>query len=201
MWQPNGVNGQHPAKRRWWLLPLLAVLMIALGGGAGLGLRELAARADGTQQTTSTTLPTTTTSRSDEPGPPAVQLAPDAQADPRGEDIRLLLQRHFDAINSKDFAAWKATVTAERARKYLEQKWHEDYRTTQDGSFLVHRIEPVADGSMVVLLSFTSIQDPEKAPDGQSRCVRWYVSYPLATERGELRLGPGSEDTSQYGRC
>jgi hypothetical protein len=197
------VIGQYPVRRRrrWWLLPVLAVLVVALGGGVGFGLRELAARANGDVPSTSGPSPTTaTTSRGDEPGSPVVQLAPDVAADPRSEEIRQLLQRHFDAINSRDFDDWQTTVTRRRAAEYPKSQWQFEYQSTRDGSILVHRVEPVQGGS-VVLLSFTSMQEPHLAPDRQSDCLRWRVSYSIVLERGELRLGQSDPKASQFVPC
>jgi hypothetical protein len=195
LWQPDGVT------RRWWPLPLLIVLVIGAGAAAGYGLRELAAQTSGGQGGAPTAQSIiTTTAPGNEPGPRAVELVPDVKADPRGADVKALLQRHFDAINNGDYEAWQATVTRQRAAGFPKQRWLDQYRTTKDGTILVHRIEPTTTGS-VVLISFTSTQDRTMAPDQQSACLRWRVGYLVVRERDQLRLGPSEPAASQYTAC
>lgn len=190
--------------RHWWLLPVLIVLVVGVGAAAGYGLREPAAQASGDRAGTPATVPglatTTTTARGDEPGPRAVELAADVAADPGADAIQKLLQRHFDAINNGDYEAWQATVTRQRAAGFPRQRWRAEYGSTKDGTILVHRIEPTTTGS-VVLISFTSTQDRELAPDQQSDCLRWRVGYLVMLERGQLRLGPSEPAASQYTAC
>ena len=183
------------------MLPVLVVLVAGVGVAAGYGLRELAARPAAGATGTSPPPPATTTAPAgEEPGPRAVQLAADARADPGSPAIQTLLQRHFDAINNRDFDAWQSTVTRQRAATFPEQLWLDQYRSTTDGSILVHRIEPTTTGS-VVLISFTSVQERELAPDQHSACLRWRVSYAVVLERGELRLAPSDPAASQYQAC
>jgi len=187
--------------RRWWLLPVLIVLVVGAGAAAGYGLRELAARTSGGPLGTAAAPPaTTTTAGAGDAGPPAVKLAADVAADPEGAEVQTLLQRHFDAINNGNYEVWQTTVTRQRAAAFPKQKWLDQYRTTTDGTILVQRIEPTTSGS-VVLISFTSTQDRALAPDQQSACLRWRVGYPVVTERDQLRLGPSEPATSQYTAC
>jgi hypothetical protein len=196
LWQPGDVT------RRWWLLPVLVMLVIGAGAAAGYGLRELVTQPSGGQEETPAAPTTTTTAAGGETdsGPRAVELAPDVVADPEGSDIQKLLQRHFDAINNSDYEAWKATVTRERSAKFPKQQWRDQYRSTADGTILVHRIEPTPAGR-IVLISFTSTQDRTLAPDQVSECVRWRVGYLVVMERGELRLGPSEPAASQHTPC
>jgi hypothetical protein len=188
--------------RRRWLLPVLVVVIVGAGAAAGYGLRELTTQTSDGQEETSAAPTTTTTAAGGEPdsGPRAVELAPDVAADPGGVDIRNLLQRHFDAINNGDYGAWQATVTRARAAGFPKQLWREQYGSTRDGTILVHRIEPTQAGT-IVLISFTSTQDPTLAPDKVSGCLRWQVGYLVVIERGELRLGPSEPAASQHTPC
>lgn len=183
------------------MLPVLVLLVVGLGVGAGYGVRELSARS-GPQPTTSqpTPGPTTTASPIEVPGSRSVQLAADALTDPSSAAIQALLQRHFDAINNKDFEAWRSTVTRQRASAYPKEQWQREYGSTADGSIVVHRIEPTVTGS-VVLISFTSTQDRELAPNQLSDCLHWRVSYAVVVERGELRLAQSAPEASQFEAC
>jgi hypothetical protein len=194
LWQPSGVI------RHWWLLPVLIVLAVGAGAAAGYGLRDPVAQTGDDREETAATPTSATTARGDEPGPRAVELAEDVVADPDADAIQKLLQRHFDAINNRDYEAWRATVTRQRAAGFPKQQWLDQYQSTTDGAILVHRIEPTTTGS-AVLISFTSIQDRTLAPDQQSDCVRWRVGYLVVVEQGELRLGPSEPAASQHSPC
>lgn len=178
----------------------MGVLVLAVG--AGLLLRDPA----GEPATVgSRDAPVTTTrqlSPAEQPGPRMVRFAEDAAEHPGRDAVQGLLQGHFDAINVGDYAGWRSTVVDERAAGAPEYIWREQYATSTDGTILVHRIEPRPGGGLTVLLSFTSVQDPDDAPeDAPFRCLRWHVSYPMVSEAGQLRLGSGDPDTSRRSRC
>ena len=182
------------------MLPVLVLLVIAFGAVAGLGVRELSARPSAGGQTT--VAPTSTAPAGPPPGSSSVQLSPDAAAHPAAEEIRVLLQRHFDAINSLDYAAWASTVVARRSAEMPRKAWEAAYESTRDGSILVHRIEPAPDGH-VVLMSFVSTQDADKAPANLqgSTCTRWWVSYRVVTESRVPRIDAGDRHSSLNADC
>ncbi len=167
----------------------VTVVVFAAAAGAGLLVRELqpAAGAGG-----GGSIATNAPPRGPEPGPTTVALVEDVLAHPDAARVRTVLQKYFDAINAGDYRLWRSTVTTQRARDAGEAAWREQFRSTLDGSIVVHRLEPRAGGGLVALLSFTSLQDPADAPpELPVRCLRWRVSYPLSDEGGELRLSPG----------
>jgi hypothetical protein len=178
VWQPDAVSSQ-----RGWALPVLAVAVLLVGLGAGFAIRQVAhPMTNGVAATTTTTAPL--------PGPPEVGLSPDAAAHPQAQELKALLQRHFNAINDRDYEAWAATVIDRRSRETSEEQWLAEYATTRDGSILLHRVEAAQDG-LVVLVSFTSTQDAANAPKNLpgSRCTRWWVSYRVVPVRGQPRIG------------
>lgn len=179
---------------------MFVALAVGLGGGAGLAIRDLSARPPSSAPTSTTTTPTTVADQ--EPtGDTTVQLAADVSSDPHRDAVLDLLQRHFDAINSKDYEAWIDTVTAPRAQGMPQERWTHDYGSTTDTDMVVHRIEPTTSG-FVLLLSFISRQEADLAPaDLPVECIRWWVSYPVIEEADELRLGGTSRDTSQREAC
>jgi hypothetical protein len=186
--------------QRAWMLPVLAVLVVGAGAVAGLGVRELSGRPAAAGP--SATAAPTTTQHEPPPGPGTVELSQDAAAHPQANPIRALLQRHFDAINNRDYAAWASTVVTSRARQMPEPTWQADYATTRDGSILVHRIEPSPEGT-IVLLSFTSTQDPAQAPLSLpgSTCTNWWVSYRIVTERNQPRIDFGIRHATLNANC
>ncbi len=194
------MNGRSPNLLAW-ALPAVVVLVLVGGIGAGLGIRELTARATGMGPPL-TVAPVTTTS-GPLPGPSTVELSPDAAAHPAAPLIQDLLQRHFNAINNRDYAAWASTVVARRSAEMAEPQWQRAYASSRDGGILVNRIEPSWDGGDVVLLAFTSTQDPASAPANlpDSRCTRWWVSYRVVTERELLRIDAGIKHTTLNADC
>ena len=147
---------------------VLAVLVV-VGGAAALATRD----------------------RSGPPQVPAegvgsseVELSPDAAEHPAGEVVRTQLQRHYDAINGRDYEQWRATVVPARAAALSEAEWQEAYSTTQDGSIRVERIDPDPDAGsdegLLVRVRFISVQAVEKAPpDLQVGRICWRSTLPM----------------------
>jgi hypothetical protein len=137
-----------------------------------------------------------------EPGPATVVLVEDVALHPDADQIRKVLQRYFDAINAGDYQLWRTAVIPQWARDIGEGAWHGLYRSTLDGSIVVHRLEPRAGGGLVALTSFTSLQNPSDAPpELPVRCLRWWVSYPLIGQGDQLRLGPSSPSANLRVAC
>lgn len=137
-----------------------------------------------------------------EPGPAVVALAEDVTLHPDADRIRRVLQQYFDAINAGDYQLWRAAVTPQWARDVSEGAWHSLYRSTLDGSIVVHRLEPRAGGGLVALTSFTSLQNPVDAPpELPVRCLRWWVSYPLIGAGDQLRLAPSAPSANLRVAC
>lgn len=130
---------------------------------------------------------------SEQPGSPKVEGTVDATAHPLYSTLHGLLQRFFDAINTKDYAAWAATVTEQRQEDQPEKAWQDAYKTTRDGSIVVYRIETGEDDTARALLRFTSIQDPANAPpELHAPCIQWNVVWFFAKENGEWKLASGA---------
>lgn len=192
---------QHGGRRQRLVL-VVAVVVLAIAAGAGMLLRDLQ-RVDSVAEigvaagsTEVAVVP------AEQPGPRTVALLPGVRAHPAAEEVRVLLQDYFDAINTGDYEQWSSTVTAERMRSIGKKAWAEQYRSTLDGSVVVHRLEARPGGGLIALLSFTSVQDPVDAPaDLPLPCLRWLVTYVLAGEPGELRLAPAAPDASQRTPC
>lgn len=142
------------------------------------------------------------TPKAPEPGPPTVVLVEDGALHPDADRIRKVLQKYFDAINAGDYQLWRTAVIPQWARDTSEGAWHGLYRSTLDGSIVVHRLEPRPGGGLVALTSFTSLQNPADAPpELPVRCLRWWVSYPLIGEGDQLRLGPSSPSANLRVAC
>lgn len=140
--------------------------------------------------------------RQPEPGPATVVLLDDATLHPDADRIRAVLQKYFDAINAGDYQLWRGAVIPQWARDLRESAWHAQYRSTLDGSIVVHRLEPRIGGGLLALTSFTSRQNPADAPPELAvRCLRWWVSYPLIGAGEQLRMGPSSPSANLRVAC
>lgn len=137
-----------------------------------------------------------------QPGPTKVQLTRDATKHPLAGTVRNLLQTYMDGINNHDYESWKTAVTAEKAHDQTRKQWEDGYRTTKNGSAVVSRIEVAAPNRVLVLLSFTSTQDPTYAPvTFPKACIRWRQALPIVREQGLWKVAstpPGSRpDTDE----
>ena len=183
------------------MLPVVLVVMIITAAG-GLVARAVYAAPD--SSTPSTVVPNErAVPASQQPGPPEVMATSDAAKHPLHGTAHGLLQVYFDAINAKDYAKWRSVVSSKRAKNQPERDWRTAYRTTRDGSIVIQRIESGPADSARVLLSFTSVQDPQDAPlEMQVACIHWRVVFPLSVEDGEWKLDSGPTSAApQHDRC
>lgn len=183
-------------------MPVL-VAVVALAVGGGLLARELYQDPPAVGDQRPTPPVTTSMPPKQQPGSPRVRLAPDAAEHPASGPIRAALQRYFDGINQRDYELWAAAVVPERAMNKPPEVWLADYRTTRSGSIVLHRIQTLPDAPLTVLISFTSTQDPEYAPeDLRRRCIHWRLVWPMTDEYGDWMLDtvpPGT--TSEMEPC
>jgi hypothetical protein len=183
---------------------LITVIATALGA---LVARSL--YADQPPQTPSAIEPSpSSVPRDKQPGSSDVQGTTDAVAHPLYNTLHGLLQQYFKAINTKDYAAWSATVTAGRRETQPEKVWQNDYKTTRDGNIIIYRIETSGGehsggDTAQILMHFTSTQDPADAPpELPVDCIDWNVVWSFALEKGEWKLASGSTSASpQHDPC
>ena len=123
-----------------WLLPvLIGVVSLAVAGG--VLAREFYQR-ERPQTQAQVELPTPTSLKpSEQPGSPEVKLTPDAARHPHGETVRALLEAYTNGINERNYERWKTTVAESRIVDKTKDEWRRAYRSTRNGSILVHRIE------------------------------------------------------------
>jgi hypothetical protein len=113
-------------------------------------------------------------------GSDEVELSAGAATDPNAEAVREQLQRHYDAINARNYMQWRATVVPARAAALGEKEWQEAYSTTRDGSIRVDRIDPDPEGGLLVRVRFISMQSPENAPaDLRVERICWRSTLPM----------------------
>jgi hypothetical protein len=188
--------------RRGWIF-LLVVMVLAGAAGVGFLLRDQRPVAGvGSVNSLGGLIGKNAPRRPPEPGPPTVVLVEDVALYPDADRIRTVLQTYFDAINAGDYKMWRSAVIPQWARDTGEAAWRAQYRSTLDGSMVVHRLEPRIGGGLVALTSFTSLQNPADAPpELPVRCLHWWVSYPLIGQGEALRLGPSAPTANLLGAC
>ncbi|WP_156755468.1 hypothetical protein [Actinokineospora pegani] len=189
--------------RQSWLLPVVLVVVV-LTGVAGLAARVLYPSDSTTTPPISAVVPTEApVDPADQPGPADVEGTGDAVGHPLYDQVRTLLQTHFDAINATDYRAWTGTVTAERVRGTPEESFRQDFDSVQDGTIIIYRIETSPDATARVMLTFTSTQDLADAPaELQSPCIHWAVVYPLTRVDGQWLIDQKSTSaTPQHEAC
>lgn len=136
------------------------------------------------------------------PGPVGPRLSPEAALAPRAGEIEALISAHYEAINRRDYQAWKKTVVARRHQETPEPLWREQLASTRDGDVVIHRIDPAPGGSLSVLMTFTSTQDPNLAPrETPYACLRWHVVYSVVRELNLPRLDMGQPHSSYATAC
>ncbi|SDK69779.1 hypothetical protein SAMN04487820_11155 [Actinopolyspora mzabensis] len=183
-----------------WALPITAVALVG-AVAAGLFARnvygDVAQRAEPVPESSAAPTP-----EGDPPGTGRVALSEGARRHPDAETVQQLLQEHFDAINENKYYQWRNTVVrAKRINQPFEQ-WQQEYRTTEDGTVVIHRIVPGPEATMRVIMTFVSTQDPADAPKSMpAECLRWRVVYRIVPTSEGLRLGQGLPDSSLPRRC
>jgi hypothetical protein len=186
--------------RQLWLLPVLLITVIATAVG---GLLARTYYDDPGPSTPDAVVPSSTAPRGAQPGPAKVQGTIDAVDHPLFGTVRELLQRYFNAINAKDYEAWQSTVIRERVERQPEDQWQAAYRSTQDGSIVIYRIELGEEDTARVLLTFHSTQDPADAPQELPEpCIEWSVVFPLILQNDGWKLDASPASASpQHERC
>jgi hypothetical protein len=182
-----------------WVLPVVLVVMIATAAGAVVA-RQLYT----TPESSAAVLPDERSVPADQqPGSPVVVSTKDAADHPLYETVRALLQTNFDAINGKHYDQWRSVVTDRRGKNQPEKDWLAAYRSTRDGTIVVRRIESGPADNARVLVSFTSLQDVNDAPQElQQHCIRWWVILPLIVEDGAWKIDSGPTNTApQHETC
>ncbi|ONI79534.1 hypothetical protein ALI144C_25140 [Actinosynnema sp. ALI-1.44] len=183
---------------RLWVAALGVVVIAAAGGYAA---REVYLRPvehpDVMEEPSKPTAAASPDQPVKQPGSRQVKARGEFAQHPLQRAIWPMLQAHFDSINDLDYNKWRTTVTRARAATFPEHKWREDYRTTKDGSILLHRIDSAPDNRLRVMVSFTSTQDIADAPpELPKECIRWHIVLPLIKEDNKWKIDVGPEGQS-----
>jgi len=171
-----------------WLIPItLLIAVCALVGG--LIARQLYA----TSKPVDTKQPpavvnTPAAPHGDPDDTTSVHYTAFAIADPNYDLVQPVLQKYFNAVNHRDFKAWRQVVTGEVGNHQTEADWRDGYKTTVDKGMFVYRIVDTDQGADV-FGTFTSTQDVADAPpDLKASCIQWNVVWPIVKSSDGFRI-------------
>jgi hypothetical protein len=210
-------RGPQPGARRaprTILVAALIVLVVGIVAGAGTwyAVRQApAARLSAAATTSPSSVPSwVSPSQSPENGSavssspsasPAdlVSLAPAAAQYPDATAIQAVINQYFQAINDRDYAAYLATQSPGNA--LTARQFQTGFESTQDSDVLVTNIANAADGRPAADVSFTSQQQPQDGPDGES-CTNWQVTMFFDSNAGTYSIGaPPGDYQASYQAC
>ncbi|MGI9004305.1 MAG: hypothetical protein ACR2GH_22085 [Pseudonocardia sp.] len=190
----------------WLVVGLVLVTMLAGGGismamNGGWSVLTTEAASAPESAVPAGGVPSGPVEDADVPGTALVQLAGAAVGDPSADSVVVLLDRHFGAINRRDYATWATTVSARRAADQSPQTWQDAYRSTLDGMVVVTSITPNISG-LIVDLSFVSEQDPSDAPpDLPVARICWSSHWPVEDLAASGRIGTPSKGATHRWAC
>ena len=103
-------------------------------------------------------------------------------SDPRTVAVAGALKNYFDAINAADYRmAWLGL--SPRIRGASPDSLAKGDATSYDALIVIHSVTSAPTGAVLAYVSFTSVQAPEKGPDGDS-CDNWDLDYTMIPSSG-----------------
>jgi hypothetical protein len=152
----------------------------ATGTGGGGSAAQASASPAPSSPVSSSPPPAPATSVSPPPVGQAGLVAISATASgPAAPHVAAFLSRYFQAINAKDYPAYRSMYDPTSNPAQSEAAFRSGYRTTQDSAITLVRLVPSGAGGWLATVAFTSSQAPSDSPTGTS-CNRWRVLYVLA---------------------
>ncbi len=110
-----------------------------------------------------------------------------------------VITEYFRAINSRDYAGYLSTRSTGQA--LTQQQFQTGFRSTVDSNVLVTSITTAPDGRPAADLTFTSRQQPQAGPDGES-CTNWLVRMFFDDNAGTYTIGaPPADYRASYQAC
>lgn len=123
-----------------------------------------------------------------------VSLSTVADDHPDSTAVRELFQGYFDAINQRDYSAWRSSVTDDQAHAQDPDRWRAGYATTIDSNVLVMSIQ---DDPLRARVRFSSEQSVDLAPSAlRTGCINWDLTYLVVQRDGRLLIS-GLDPTAQ----
>ena len=138
------------------------------------------------------------TSASPSPASPA-SLAPAAAQYPDADQIESVISTYFQAINGRDYTAYLTTQSPGWA--LTAGQFQTGFRSTQDSNMVITSIGQGPDGRPAADVTFTSRQQPQDGPEGES-CTNWQVTMFFDSKAGTYTIGaPAAGYHASYQAC
>jgi hypothetical protein len=129
----------------------------------------------------------------------AAALAPAAARYPGATAIQAVISQYFQAINGRDYAAYQATQSPGNAM--TASQFQAGFASTRDSAVLITGISTGPDGNPAADVTFTSRQQPEDGPEGES-CTTWHVTMYFDGSAGTYTIGaPPNGYKAAYQAC
>jgi hypothetical protein len=129
----------------------------------------------------------------------AAVLAPAAAQYPGAAAIQAVMSRYFQAINGRDYAAYRATQSP--GIVMTASQFQAGFASTQDADVLVTGITTAPGGRPAADVTFTSRQQPQDGPEGES-CTNWHVTIYFDGSAGTYTVGaPPNGYKAAYQAC
>jgi hypothetical protein len=208
-------GGLQPGVRRGWLtLPVAALIIAVAAAMAGAGTWYVVRKASAARPPT--VVPTSPPARSSGPAasgpassgptgpasaPPAglASLAPAAALYPGASAIEAVVNRYFQAINGHDYAGYQATQSPGIAM--TASQFQAGFESTRDSDVLITGISTMPGGQPAADVTFTSRQQPQDGPEGES-CTTWHVTMYFDGSAGTYTIGaPPNGYKAAYQAC
>jgi hypothetical protein len=126
-------------------------------------------------------------------------LAPAAARYPGAAAIQAVMSRYFQAINGRDYAAYRGTQSPGIAM--TASQFQAGFESTQDADVLVTGITTAPGGRPAADVTFTSRQQPQDGPEGES-CTNWHVTMYFDGSAGTYTIGaPPNGYKASYKAC
>ena len=209
---PPHAGGPQPGARRGPLMLAVAGLIIVVAAAAaGAGTWYAVGRAPAATSpavppssvpaSSSVSASSVAASSAPASAPPAglASLAPAAALYPGAGAIEGVVNRYFQAINGRDYAAYQATQSPGIAM--TESQFQAGFESTRDSAVLITGITTMPGGQPAADVTFTSQQQPQDGPDGES-CTNWHVTMYFDGSAGTYTIGaPPNGYKASYQAC
>jgi hypothetical protein len=102
--------------------------------------------------------------------------------------VELLLSRHFQGINTLDYAEYVSGLTPQDAADQPQSNFDSGYQTTKDSGMTLTSLSSTGSG-LAATVTFTSQQAPADSVDN-SACNSWTITYYLVPSGTGYLIGP-----------
>ena len=126
-----------------------------------------------------------------------VSLAPAAALYPGADQIKRVIITYFLAINGRDYTAYQTTQSPGQA--LTAGQFQTGFRSTQDSNVVITSIGQAPDGRPAADVTFTSRQQPQDGPQGES-CTNWQVTMFFDDPAGTYTIGAPAAATTRRTR-